>query len=95
MKKIELVIEAHKVSEVCAALTAIGVTEVVASEVHAQADLQESRLEIVVSAERAAEVIRTFASAGWSDLLGDEKIVVYELGDPVRVHSPESHENVR
>jgi len=95
MKKIELIIEAHKVSEVCAALKAIGVIEIAASEVRAQADRQENRLEIVVSAERASEVIRAFASAGWRDLLGDGKIVVYELSDRVRVRTLESHEKVR
>jgi nitrogen regulatory protein PII len=99
MKKIELIIAAHKVSEVCAALKAIGVTEVATSEVRgdtdADADLAENKLEIIVTAERAAEVIRTFASAGWRELLGDGKIVVYELGDPVRVRTLESRENAR
>jgi nitrogen regulatory protein PII len=74
-------------------LKAIGVTEVTVSEVRAQSDLQEKMLEIVVSAERAADVIRTFASAGWRDLPGDGKIVVYQVSDPVRVRTRDSHEN--
>ena len=99
MKKIEVIIETHKLSEVCAALKAIGVSEVATAEVRgvgeARIDLLETRLEIVVSAERAAEVIRAFASTGWRDLPGDGKIVVYEISEPIRVRTPEPQENAR
>jgi nitrogen regulatory protein PII len=111
MKKIEVIIETHRLGEVCLALKAIGVSDVATSEVagesrrkighegsstgDTQNGLSETRLEIVVSAERTADVIRAFAGTGWRDLLGDGKIVVYELSDPDRVRTPEPHENPR
>jgi nitrogen regulatory protein PII len=90
MKRIEVIVGLHKLGEVCGALRAIGVDDIATNEVHV---LSETRLEIVVSAERAAEVIRAFAGPGWRDLLGDGKIVVYEIADPVRARTSESREN--
>jgi nitrogen regulatory protein PII len=78
MKKIELVIEPHKLGDVHHALTAIGVS---GATVRAGA-ASETRLEIVVSPERAADVIRAFAGAGWRGLIGDGKMVVYEVAEP-------------
>ena len=97
MKRIEVIVGLHKLSEVCGALRAIGIDDIATNEVHAgggdaRADLSETRLEIVVSAERAAEVIRAFAGPGCRDLLGDGKIVVYEIADPVRTRTSESRD---
>lgn len=108
MKRIEVTIESHKLSEVCEALRAIGIQDVVTSPIrgngcrkaqneaggHVHVDLSQTRLEIIVSAERAAEVIRAFASLRWRDLLGnDGKMFVYEVVDPVRSRTSEPGEN--
>jgi nitrogen regulatory protein PII len=111
MKRIEVIVGLHKLSEVCSALKAIGIDDIATNEADnnvrrkmqsevsgggdAHAGRSETRLEIVVSAEGAAEVIRAFAGPGWRDLLGDGKIVVYEIGDSVRVRASESRENAR
>ena len=73
MKKIELVIEPHKLDDVHHALTAIGVSD---ATVRAGA-ASDTRLEIVVSAERAADVIRAFAGPSWRRLIGNAKMFVY------------------
>jgi nitrogen regulatory protein PII len=49
----------------------------------------EPRLVIVASAERAAEVIRAFASPEWRSLIGDGKMFVYEVSEPVRSRDPD------
>jgi nitrogen regulatory protein PII len=49
----------------------------------------ETRIEMLVSAERAAEVIRAFGGSGWRRLIGDGKIFVYEVPDQVRIRNPE------
>ena len=93
MKRLELIIEPHKLSEVRDALRAALASmtsqrvKFAAEEILRQV-FSDVRLETVVSAERAAEVIRAFAGPGWRALLGDSKMLVYEVTDPVRKQAP-------
>jgi nitrogen regulatory protein PII len=97
MKRIEVIIESHKLGEVCDALKTIGIDDVTTSEISDGGGFQvgrsDIRLEIVVSAERAAVVIRAFAGPDWRVLLGDGKMLVYEIADPVRARSSEPREH--
>jgi nitrogen regulatory protein PII len=77
MKRIELIVEPQKVHDVRDALKAIGINEVTTDEVR-------GKLEVVVSAERASEVIRAFAGSAWKSMIGEGKIFVYEVADPAR-----------
>jgi nitrogen regulatory protein PII len=51
-------------------------------------------LEIVVSAERAAQVIQAFTGSRWRRLIGDGKMFVYEVsGPPGMPNSPSAVKN--
>jgi nitrogen regulatory protein P-II 1 len=99
MKRIEVIVEPHKLDVVREALSAIGINDVTTSEVCGGEDLQagisDVKLETVISAERATAVIRAFASQSWRDLLGDGKMLVYEVADPVSTRISESRDNAR
>ena len=94
MKKIEVTIRAHQFDDVREALRSISVDNVTMREVrsdsprdHQVGIIPEARLEMLVPAERAAEVIRALASSRWSSLIADGKLMVYEVAEPVRAQN--------
>jgi nitrogen regulatory protein P-II 1 len=47
------------------------------------------KLELVVTSERAEDVIRTVVTTARTGKIGDGKIFVYEIGDAVRIRNDE------
>jgi nitrogen regulatory protein P-II 1 len=53
-----------------------------------QADSQPRvKLELVVTADRADEVLRTLAAAARTGRVGDGKIFAYDIGDVIRIRN--------
>src|SRR5262245_49736516 len=106
MKKIEAIIQPHKLEDVKEALKAIGIDGMTVTEVRGhgrqkghkevyrgqeyQVDLlPKVKMEMVVPAEREAEVVKTIAAAARSGAIGDGKIFVLDVASAVRIRNGE------
>jgi len=109
MKKIEAIIQPHKLEEVKEALKAIGIDGMTVLEVRGhgrqkghkeiyrgmeyQVDLlPKIKLEVVVAAARADEVIQTMVHAARTGKIGDGKIFVYDVAEAIRIRNDERGE---
>ena len=104
MKKIEAIIQPHKLEQVKEALKAIGIDGMTVTEVRGhgrqkghkeiyrgmeyQVDLlPKMKVEMVVPADRAEEVIEVVMQAARSGKIGDGKVFVYDVADAVRIRN--------
>ena len=104
MRKIEAIIQPHKLEDVKEALKNIGIDGMTITEVrghgrqkgHAEVYrgmeykvdlLPKVKLEMVVSDQRADEVIRTLVTAARTGKIGDGKVFVYQVADAVRIRN--------
>jgi len=104
MKKIEAVIQPHKLEEVKEALKRIGIDGMTITEVRGhgrqkghkevyrgmeyQVDLlPKVKLELVIPASRADEVIKTLGDAARTGKIGDGKIFVFDVADAIRIRN--------
>jgi nitrogen regulatory protein P-II 1 len=104
MRKIEAIIQPHKLEDAKEALKNIGVDGMTITEVRGHGRqkghtevyrgmeykvdlLPKVKLELVVSDQRADEVIRTLAAAARTGKIGDGKIFVYAVADAVRIRN--------
>jgi len=109
MKKIEAIIQPHKLEEVKEALKGIGIDGMTVTEVRGhgrqkghkevyrgmeyQVDLlPKIKLEIVVAAARADEVIQTLVAAARTGKIGDGKIFLTRVEDAIRIRNEERGE---
>lgn len=109
MRKIEAIIQPHKLEEAKEALKNIGIDGMTITEVRGHGRqkghtevyrgmeykvdlLPKVKLEMVVSDQRAEEVIRTLAAAARTGKIGDGKIFVYEVADAVRIRNDDRGE---
>jgi nitrogen regulatory protein P-II 1 len=110
MKKIEAIIQPHKLEEVKEALKAIGVDGMTVTEVRGhgrqkghkevyrgmeyQVDLlPKIKLEIVIPAARADEVIQTLIATARTGKIGDGKIFVYDVAEAIRIRNDDRGES--
>jgi nitrogen regulatory protein P-II 1 len=110
MKKIEAIIQPHKLEEVKEAIKAIGVDGMTVTEVRGhgrqkghkevyrgmeyQVDLlPKIKLEIVIPAARADEVIQTLIAAARTGKIGDGKIFVYDVAEAIRIRNDDRGES--
>ena len=111
MKKIEAIIQPHKLDEVKAALIGIGVDGMTVSEVRGHGRqkghtetyrgseykvdlLPKVKLEMIVPANRASQVVEALSAAARSGKIGDGKIFVSSVDDAIRIRSGEHGEAV-
>jgi nitrogen regulatory protein P-II 1 len=104
MKKIEAIIQPHKLEDVKEALKAIGVDGMTITEVRGhgrqkghteiyrgmeyQVDLlPKVKVELVVSDQRADEVIRTVVNSARTGKIGDGKVFVFEVAEAIRIRN--------
>jgi nitrogen regulatory protein P-II 1 len=104
MKKIEAIIQPHKLEEVKEAIKGIGIDGMTVSEVRGhgrqkghkevyrgmeyQVDLlPKIKIEIVVPAARAEEVIGTLMTAARTGKIGDGKIFVFDVAEAIRIRN--------
>jgi nitrogen regulatory protein P-II 1 len=104
MKKIEAIIQPHKLEEVKEALKGIGIDGMTITEVRGhgrqkghkevyrgmeyQVDLlPKVKIELVITSERADEVISTLAASARTGKIGDGKIFVYEVDEAIRIRN--------
>ncbi|MBZ5675777.1 MAG: P-II family nitrogen regulator [Acidobacteriia bacterium] len=109
MKKIEAIIQPHKLEDAKEALKNIGVDGMTITEVRGHGRqkghtevyrgmeykvdlLPKVKLELVVTDQRADEVIRTLATAARTGKIGDGKIFVYAVADAVRIRNDDRGE---
>jgi nitrogen regulatory protein P-II 1 len=109
MKKIEAIIQPHKLEDAKEALKNIGVDGMTITEVRGHGRqkghtevyrgmeykvdlLPKVKLEMVVTDQRADEVIRTLATAARTGKIGDGKIFVYAVADAVRIRNDDRGE---
>jgi nitrogen regulatory protein P-II 1 len=109
MKKIEAIIQPHKLEPVREALKAIGVDGMTVAEVRGhgrqkghkeiyrgmeyQVDLlPKVKLEMVVPANRAEEVIQTLVQAARTGKIGDGKVFVYDVAEAIRIRNDDRGE---
>ena len=109
MKKIEAIIQPHKLEDAKEALKNIGVDGMTITEVRGHGRqkghtevyrgmeykvdlLPKVKLEMVVTDQRADEVIRTLAGAARTGKIGDGKIFVYAVADAVRIRNDDRGE---
>jgi nitrogen regulatory protein P-II 1 len=109
MRKIEAIIQPHKLEDAKEALKNIGVDGMTITEVRGHGRqkghtevyrgmeykvdlLPKVKLELVVSDQRADEVIRTLATAARTGKIGDGKIFVYAVTDAVRIRNDDRGE---
>lgn len=109
MKKIEAIIQPHKLDEVKDALLGIGVDGMTISEVRGHGRqkghtetyrgqeykvdlLPKVKLELVVTAARADEIVRTLSTAARSGKVGDGKVFVTEVLDAIRIRNEDRGE---
>ena len=106
MKKIEAIIQPHKLEDVKSALVESGVTGMTIAEVRGhgrqkghkevyrgmeyQVDLlPKVKVELVVPAADAEEVIQKITAAARSGKIGDGKIFVSDVTDAIRIRNGE------
>ena len=111
MKKIEAIIQPHKLDEVKEALIGIGVDGMTISEVRGHGRqkghtetyrgseykvdlLPKVKLEMIVPANRASQVVETLTAAARSGKIGDGKIFISSIDDAIRIRSGEHGETV-
>jgi len=104
VRKIEAIIQPHKLEDAKEALKNIGVDGMTITEVRGHGRqkghtevyrgmeykvdlLPKVKLEMVVSNQRADEVIRTLVTAARTGKIGDGKVFVYEVADAVRIRN--------
>jgi nitrogen regulatory protein P-II 1 len=104
MRKIEAIIQPHKLEDVKEALKNSGVDGMTITEVRGHGRqkghtevyrgmeyrvdlLPKVKVEMVVSDQRADEVIRTLVTAARTGKIGDGKVFVYEVADAVRIRN--------
>jgi nitrogen regulatory protein P-II 1 len=104
MKKIEAIIQPHKLEDVKEALKAMGVDGMTISEVRGhgrqkghkeiyrgmeyQVDLlPKVKVEMVVSDQRASEVIQTVVNSARTGKIGDGKVFVYDVAEAIRIRN--------
>jgi nitrogen regulatory protein P-II 1 len=109
MKKIEAVIQPHKLDEVKNALVAIGVDGITVSEVRGHGRqkghtehyrgqeykvdlLPKMKLEMVVPAGRAAEIVNALCTAARTGKVGDGKVFVSDVTDAIRIRNDDRGE---
>jgi nitrogen regulatory protein P-II 1 len=109
MKKIEAIIQPHKLEDAKEALKKIGVDGMTITEVRGHGRqkghtevyrgmeykvdlLPKVKLELVVSDQRADEVVRTLVTAARTGKIGDGKIFVYAVADAVRIRNDDRGE---
>jgi nitrogen regulatory protein P-II 1 len=109
MRKIEAIIQPHKLEDAKEALKNIGVDGMTITEVRGHGRqkghtevyrgmeykvdlLPKVKLEMVVTDQRADEVIRTLAAAARTGKIGDGKIFVYAVADAVRIRNDDRGE---
>ena len=109
MRKIEAIIQPHKLEDAKEALKNIGVDGMTITEVRGHGRqkghtevyrgmeykvdlLPKVKLEMVVTDQRADEVIRTLATAARTGKIGDGKIFVYAVADAVRIRNDDRGE---
>jgi len=109
MKKIEAIIQPHKLDEVKDALLGIGVDGMTVSEVRGHGRqkghtevyrgqeykvdlLPKVKIELVVPAGRAGEIVRTLSTAARSGRVGDGKVFVTNVLDAIRIRNDERGE---
>ena len=109
MKKIEAIIQPHKIEEVKEALKQIGIDGMTITEVRGhgrqkghkevyrgmeyQVDLlPKIKVEIVVPASRADELIRTLVAAARTGKIGDGKIFVFDVAEAIRIRNDDRGE---
>ena len=110
MKKIEAIIQPHKLEEVKEAIKAIGIDGMTVSEVRGhgrqkghkevyrgmeyQVDLlPKIKIEMVVPAARADEVIRALVAAARTGKIGDGKIFVFDVAEAIRIRNDDRGES--
>ena len=104
MKKIEAIIQPHKLEEVKEAIKGIGIDGMTVTEVRGhgrqkghkevyrgmeyQVDLlPKIKIEIVVPAARAEEVIGALMAAARTGKIGDGKIFVFDVAEAIRIRN--------
>lgn len=104
MKKIEAILQPHKLEPVKEALKAIGIDGMTIAEVRGhgrqkghrevyrgmeyQVDfLPKVKLELVVQAERAEEVVQAIMTAARTGKIGDGKIFLYDIAEAIRIRN--------
>jgi nitrogen regulatory protein P-II 1 len=104
MKKIEAIIQPHKLDEVKQAMIALGVDGMTVSEVRGHGRqkghtevyrgqeykvdlLPKVKMEMVVAAARAEEVVNALSLAARSGKVGDGKVFVYDVLDAIRIRN--------
>lgn len=109
MRKIEAIIQPHKLEDAKEALKNIGVDGMTITEVRGHGRqkghtevyrgmeykvdlLPKVKLELVVSDQRADEVVRTLAAAARTGKIGDGKIFIYAVDDAVRIRNDDRGE---
>ena len=110
MKKIEAIIQPHKLEDVKEALKAIGVDGMTITEVRGhgrqkghkevyrgmeyQVDLlPKVKLEMVISDQRADEVIRTVVNSARTGKIGDGKVFIYDVAEAIRIRNEDRGES--
>jgi nitrogen regulatory protein P-II 1 len=109
MKKIEAIIQPHKLEPVREVLKTLGIDGMTVSEVRGhgrqkghkevyrgmeyQVDLlPKVKLEMVVPAARAEEVIQALVRAARTGKIGDGKVFVYDVADAIRIRNDDRGE---
>jgi len=109
MKKIEAIIQPHKLEDVKEALKAIGVDGMTITEVRGhgrqkghkevyrgmeyQVDLlPKVKVEMVISDQRADEVVRTVVNSARTGKIGDGKVFVYDVAEAIRIRNDDRGE---
>src|SRR3981081_3357772 len=109
MKKIEAIIQPHKLEEVKEALKNIGIDGMTVIEVRGhgrqkghkevyrgmeyQVDLlPKIKLEMVVPDTRADEVIRTLVASARTGKIGDGKVFIYDVAEPILIRNDDRGE---
>ena len=110
MKKIEAIIQPHKLEDVKEALKAIGVDGMTITEVRGhgrqkghkevyrgmeyQVDLlPKVKVELVISDQRADEVVRTVVNSARTGKIGDGKVFVYDVAEAIRIRNDDRGES--
>jgi nitrogen regulatory protein P-II 1 len=109
MKKIEAIVQPHKLDSVKDALKAIGIDGMTVTEVRGHGRqkghkevyrgqeymvdlLPKVKFEIIVGADREAEVIQAITAAARTGAIGDGKIFIYDVADAIRIRNDDRGE---
>jgi nitrogen regulatory protein P-II 1 len=109
MKKIEAIIQPHKLDDVKTALHELGVEGMTVAEVRGHGRqkghtevyrgqeykvdlLPKVKVEVVVPAARAEEIVTALTAAARTGKIGDGKIFVYDVAEAIRIRNGERGE---